>query len=66
MQDPTSLQSMPENLHFPDTLGIKLQSKAFLSEGELGEPGSIYAFECVITEVKTGVVCYDASGSFFL
>ena len=57
---------LPENLHFPDTYGLKLQSKVFLSKGELGKPGSTYAVQCMVKQEETGTVCYQATGSFIL
>lgn len=62
----SSLQCLPENLHFPDTYGLKLQSRVFLSKGELGKPGSTYAVQCEVKQEVTGVVCYKATGSFIL
>ena len=62
----SSLQCLPENLHFPDTYGLKLQSRVFLSKGELGKPGSTYAVQCEVKQEETGVVCYKATGSFIL
>lgn len=59
-------QCLPENLHFPDTYGLKLQSKVFLSKGELGKPGSTYAVQCTVKQDETGMVCYKATGSFIL
>ena len=59
-------QCLPENLHFPDTYGLKLQSKVFLSKGELGKPGSTYAVQCMVKQEEIGTVCYQATGSFIL
>ena len=56
---------MPETLHFADTGGLKLQAKVFLSEGELGKPGSTYITESVVKQV-TGQVVYKATGKFIL
>ena len=57
---------MPENLHFPDTYGLKLQSRVFLSKGELGKPGSTYTVQNEVKQEETGVVCYKATSSFIL
>ena len=57
---------MPENLHFPDSYGLKLQSKVFLSKGELGKPGSTYTVQSEVKQEETGVVCYKATGTFIL
>ena len=57
---------MPETLHFPDTGGLKLQAKVFLSEGELGLPGSTYVAESVVEQEETGRVVYKATGTFIL
>jgi len=60
-----SWNCLPQNLHFPDTYGLKLQSKVFLSKGELGKPGSTYSVQCEVKQ-DTGTVCYKATGSFIL
>ena len=62
----TVLQCLPETLHFPDTGGLKLQAKVFLSEGELGLPGSTYVTESVVKQEETGRVVYKATGTFIL
>lgn len=59
-------QCLPENLHFPDSYGLKLQSKVFLSKGELGKPGSTYTVQSEVKQEETGVVCYKATGTFIL
>ena len=60
------LQCLPETLHFPDTGGLKLQVKVFLSKGELGTPGSTYVTESVVKQEETGRVVYKATGTFIL
>jgi hypothetical protein len=62
----TVLQCLPETLHFPDTGGLKLQAKVFLSKGELGLPGSTYVTESVVKQEETGRVVYTATGAFIL
>ena len=62
----TVLQCLPETLHFPDTGGLKLQAKVFLSKGELGLPGSTYVTESVVKQEETGRVVYKAAGTFIL
>ncbi|KAL3798234.1 hypothetical protein ACHAW5_008315 [Stephanodiscus triporus] len=59
---------LPETLHFADTGGLKLQAKVFLSEGELGEPGSTYVTESAVKQTETDqlVVVYKATGTFIL
>ena len=61
-----SIQCLPETLHFPDTYGLKLQAKVFLSKGELGKPGSTYRVESEVKQDTTGVTCYKANGTFIL
>lgn len=55
----------PQNMYFPDSGALHLQTKTFLSQGELGKPGSIYAVESVVKQ-NSGVVCYEGAGSFIL
>ena len=61
-----SCQCSPENLHFPDTYGLKLQSKVMLDKGVLGEPGSKYSVQLMVKQEETGIICYRAKASFIL
>ena len=57
---------MPETLHFANTGGLKLQTKVFISEGELGKPGSTYVTESTVKQTETDKIVYKATGTFIL
>ena len=56
----------PQNLHFPNTYGLKFQAKVYCSSGEMGLPGSTYMFETKAVQDVSGLVCFSATGHFVL
>jgi hypothetical protein len=59
-----SFDCTPEHLHFPNTYGLKLQSKVYCSSGEMGKPESTYVVELSAVQDVTEVVCFKATGRF--
>jgi hypothetical protein len=57
-------EAQPQSLHFANSHELKLQVKAYLNEGVMGEPGSKYRAECLVQEEDT--ICYSGLGTFVL
>lgn len=63
---PMSFDCTPQNLHFPNTVGLKFQVKVYCSSGEMGKPESIYTVEVSAVQDVTETVCFKATGRFVL
>eukprot|EP00804_Cyclotella_cryptica_P028010 CCRYP_003869-RA/>CCRYP_003869-RA protein AED:0.19 eAED:0.44 QI:497/0.5/0.66/1/1/1/3/0/486 len=59
-------ECQPQNLNIADSEGLELQVRTYLRDGAMGEPGSTYCAECLVKENDSGLVCYEATGTFTL
>ncbi|KAL3801819.1 hypothetical protein HJC23_001215 [Cyclotella cryptica] len=59
-------ECQPQNLNIADSEGLELQVRTYLRDGAMGEPGSTYCAECLVKENVSGLVCYEATGTFSL
>ena len=56
----------PENLHFANRHGLNFQVRVYHNAGRLGEAGSSYNVQSLVTEQGTNLVSYESSGTFVL